>query len=591
MKLIRYSTFIFILFFFYSCSNIKNNNPEITKNELYNHIEFLASDSLKGRYPGTAESNIAAQYIANEFKMCGLKLLHENGLQNFSITSNIKSGLNNHFTISNKPYILNQDYVPLSFSANMSLNSEVIFAGYGFNINTKSIIWNDYSNIDVSGKWVLILRGDPEIDNTDSEFIPYCSDRGKVLEAEEHNAAGVLLVSGQKFDQKDKLEKLNYPQGQANIPVIQITRELANVILSEKANTIQDLESKLNKALTPCSFNTNIKLNASSDVELQKTSTQNVVSSLICNNKSDEYIVIGGHYDHLGFGGPHTGSRVPNIHAIHYGADDNASGIAAMLEIAEKLSSIKDSLNKNFIFIAFDAEEEGLLGSKYFMSNPIIPIKKIKAMINIDMIGRLKPDSSLQIGGIGTSIRGKDIIQSTNNKQRFNLALSPEGHGPSDHSSFYSKDIPVFFFSTGAHIDYHTPGDSIGKINFDGLLDVTKFICDVAIKISNLDSNLVFQESGPKADSEKHRNFKVTLGIMPDFSGFEKKGLKAEVIIKGKPAYKAGMKNGDIITALNGKSVSDIYEYMERLSKLHVGQTITVEVLRNTKKEVLIVQL
>ena len=591
MKLIRYSTFIFILFFFYSCSNIKNNNPEITKDELYNHIEFLASDSLKGRYPGTAESIIAAKYIANEFKNYGLKLACDNGLQKFNITNNIKTGINNHFTILNEPYIINQDYKPFSFSANMSLNSEVIFAGYGFNINTKSIIWNDYSNIDVSGKWVLILRGDPEIDNTDSEFIPYCSDRGKVLEAEEHNAAGVLLVSGQKFAQKDKLEKLNSPQGQANIPVIQITRELANIILSKKDKTIQNLESKLNKTLTPCSFNTNTKLNASSDVVLQKTSTQNVISSLICNNKSDEYIVIGGHYDHLGFGGPHTGSRVPNIHAIHYGADDNASGIAAMLEIAEKLSSIKDSLNTNFIFIAFDAEEEGLLGSKYFVSNSTIPLSQIKAMINIDMIGRLKPDSSLQIGGIGTSIRGKEIIQSTNNKDRFNLAFSPEGHGPSDHSSFYSKDIPVFFFSTGPHIDYHTPADSIGAINFDGLLDVSKFISNVAIKISNLDSNLVFQESGPKADSRKHRNFKVTLGIMPDFTGFEKKGLKADIVIKGKPAYKAGMKNGDIITALNGKSVKDIYEYMERLSKLHVGQTITVEVLRNNKKEVLLIQL
>ncbi|MEA3316619.1 MAG: M28 family peptidase [Bacteroidota bacterium] len=591
MKTSKIITLILASVLLFGCSRTQIQEPEITKSELYKHIEFLASDSLKGRYPGTPESTIAAQYIAKEFKKGKLSLLENKGLQNFTITTNIKTGVNNHFTIADEVFTLKNDYIPLSFSANKSLNSEIVFAGYGFNINIDSIKWNDYSNIDAKGKWVLILRGDPEMDKNDSEFIPYSTDRGKVLVAEEQNAGGVLLVSGHEFSKNDKLEKLKSPQGNVNIPVIQITREVANKILSKKNTSIQNLEEKLNNTHTPNSFTTDAKLNASSELVLKRTNTQNVVAELICNKKSKDYIVIGGHYDHLGFGGSHTGSRVPNVHAIHNGADDNASGISAMIEIAEKLSSIKDSLKTNFIFTAFGAEEVGLLGSKYFVDNPSIKISNIKAMINIDMIGRLKPDSSLQIGGIGTSEKGKDIVKSTNYKQRFHLALSPEGHGPSDHSSFYSKDIPVFFISTGAHMDYHTPADTIGAINFDGLLDVSKYISDIAVKIANLDSNLVFQEAGPKADSKKHRNFNVTLGIMPDFSGFEKRGLKAELVIKGKPAYIAGMQNGDIITAINGKNLRDIYEYMERLSKLHTGQTITVEVIRKNKKEVLIVQL
>ncbi|MDA3779392.1 MAG: M20/M25/M40 family metallo-hydrolase, partial [Bacteroidales bacterium] len=591
MKSLKFLSLTIISLVVFACSNNKIIEPEITKSELFNHIDFLASDSLKGRYPGTAESKIAAQYIANEFKNSGLKLIPNSGLQNFKINLDIKSGVNNHLTIENKAFTIKQDYIPLSFSANKSLNSEVIFAGYGFNINTKTINWNDYSDIDVKGKWVLILRGDPEMGNNESEYIPYGSDRGKVLTAEEQNAGGVLLVSGQQFDKQDKLEKLNSPEGRVNIPVIHITKEVANILLSKENNTIKNLEEKLNKTFKSYSFNTNTELNATSNLILQENTTQNVVASLTCNKNSKDFIVIGGHYDHLGFGGPNTGSRVTNVHAVHYGADDNASGVSAMLEIAEKLSSIKDSLNKNFIFIAFGAEEVGLLGSKYFTDNPIIKTSNIKAMLNIDMVGRLRTDSALQIGGIGTSKRAKEIIQSTNNTNRFNLALSSEGHGPSDHSSFYSKDIPVFFFSTGAHVDYHTPRDSIGGINFEGLNDVSEFIYSVAKKLSNLDSNLVFQESGPKGDSHKHRNFKVTLGIMPDFAGFEKRGLKADIVIKGKPAYKAGMENGDIITAINGKSIRDIYEYMERLSKLHTGQRITVQILRNDKKDVLLVQL
>ncbi len=405
-------------------------------------------------------------------------------------------------------------------------------------------------------------------------------------------AAGVIFVSGPRFDANDELLQMDKPEGRLDIPVIQIKREIADKIFSANNTTVKKLETELYQKQSPISFNTHKKIFLQTDIESDPKKTYNIVAELI-NNEDAKYIVIGAHYDHLGFGGLGTGSRNPNVNAIHYGADDNASGVASMLEIAQKLASKKDSLNTNFLFVAFGAEEMGLLGSKHFTNNLPVPDSLISAMINIDMVGRLRDDRSLQIGGIGTSAEGDSIVQRLNSTYNFKLGLSQEGYGPSDHSSFYSKDIPVFFYSTGAHIDYHTPNDTVGAINFKGLVDVSNYIYDLAFNLSINETQLTFREAGPKIPDGDYnrRELKVTLGIMPDFSGVEKRGLRADLVIKGKPADKAGMKSGDIIVAIDGLPVGDVYEYMERLNKLKAGQIITVEVIRDDEKKVLIVQL
>ena len=420
----------------------------------------------------------------------------------------------------------------------------------------------------------------------------YSSLRSKAMTAKDLGAAGVIFVSGEKFDLNDELIIPGNPEGNINIPVIQIKRELANLLLVNSKKTINELEIEISNNNNSISFNTNAKLKCKTDLFVNSKLTYNVVAQLKTTEESKNYIVIGAHYDHLGFGGYGSGSRAPNDHRTHYGADDNASGVSSVIEIAEKLASIKDSLKTNFLFVAFGAEEMGLIGSKYFTNNLPIDDSLITTMLNIDMVGRMKDDNSLQVGGVGTSIEGESLLQKLNLNYQFKFGLSYEGYGPSDHSSFYSKDIPVFFFSTGAHIDYHTPGDSLGSINFEGLELVSNYIYDFAYELSSQNKLLTFQEAGPKIpNSSGRKKFKVTLGIMPDFSNIEKRGLRADIVIKDKPAYKAGMENGDIIVAIDGYSVSDVYEYMERLSKLKVGQIITVEVIRNDKKEVLIVQL
>jgi len=574
-----------------SCHSEKQN-PEITAEELYKHIEFLASDSLKGRYPGTAEDKVAATYIAQEFKKAGLQTLFNEGLQEFEIQSKIKLGENNWLKVNDEIFVVGEDFAPISFSASQQLNSGVVFAGYGFDIKQNNKEWNDYQNIDVSGKWAIILRGEPEIENGGINFSEYNSLRSKAILAKDKGAAGVIFVSGKYFDESDALSSLDNPEGKINIPVIQVKRNIADKLFMQINKTIESIENQVKESKKALNFVIPATIDCQTDIVSESNQTYNVVSQLLIN-PDFEYIVIGAHYDHLGFGGAGTGSRNPNTYAIHYGADDNASGTSALIEIAEKLNSKHDSLKNNFLFVAFGAEEMGLIGSKHFVNNLPVNDTLIKAMINVDMVGRMRSERNLQIGGIGTSAEGKALIESINQKYKLKLGLSPEGYGPSDHSSFYAKNIPVFFFSTGAHIDYHTPGDSLGSINIAGMEEASRFVYDLAYMLATNSQELTYQDAGPKIPSGDYnrRKYKVTLGIMPDFSGVEKRGLRADIVISDKPAFKAGMQSGDIIIAIDGKTVADVYEYMERLSHLKAGQIITVEVLRNSEKHVLIVQL
>jgi len=306
----------------------------------------------------------------------------------------------------------------------------------------------------------------------------------------------------------------------------------------------------------------------------------------------NEFLVIGAHFDHLGFGGQGSASRAIDTIAVHHGADDNASGVGAMLEIDEKFAHTQGSHPRTIICVAFSGEEKGLLGSKYFVENPLVDLTKVNAMINLDMLGRLQEANSVQISGAGTAEGLRDLISSLNDTNLLNLNITDEGYGPSDHSSFYGKDIPVLFFSTGAHLDYHTPDDTYDRINYAGMVKVTELIFEVSKSLASQPDKLEFRESGPAIDQQRQmRRRGVTIGIMPDFAGNVKNGLRADFVSPGRPAALGGMKKGDIITAINGKSINNIEDYMFRMNQLSAGQTINVEVLRDTTRMLLIIQL
>lgn len=577
-----------------SCQNIQKTKNDINKKDLYQYIDFLASDSLKGRQPGTPYDKVSAKFIRDRFESYGLKLMGENGYQFIDIILDQKPGVNNSLTINGVEQKYDINFTTLPFSTTGSLDATAVFIGYGFKLNNEKVLWNDYQAVDVTNKWVLILRGDPEPDSLNSVFISQSSDRTKTLIAKDMGAKGVILVSGNTYDPKDKLQGMSERDYDQGIPVIHVKRDVANAILNDKGK-IEDLEKQLNKERHPFSLELNSQIVAKTEVINNIQKTQNVIAKLEGNdpNLKKEYIVIGGHFDHLGMGGKGSSSRKPDTIAVHNGADDNASGVAAMLELAQKLSSKHKKIKRSIIFIGFAAEEMGLIGSQKFVESGLVSNESIVAMINIDMLGRLNDKNELQVSGTKTSTETESILTTLNADSTFKLSFAPEGYGPSDYASFYNKSIPVFSFTTGVHLDYHTPADDIDKINFDGMVKATNYIYNIAFELSNRPKKLVFQEAGPKSRPVRSARggLKVKLGIIPDVSGTTNNGLKAIGVTENNPAYKAGMKSGDIITAINGKQVKNIQDYMYRLSELKPGMTISVEVIRGEQKLVLLVQL
>ena len=575
-------------------SCVASRTAEVTSAELQGHIEYLSSDKLQGRMTGAEGDSLAAEYIKNDLASYGFNPVSGDGFQRFYVTKRILPGKNSSLVLFNNNLACEKDFIPCGFSSDGKAEGEVAFAGYGFNITTDSLKWNDYAGLDVKGKWVLILRADPEVSNTRSIFIPHSNDRDKALTAKDMGAIGVLLVSGPAADDQDTFEALNKNDFPVGIPVLRIKREVADRILEKAGGTVSGLEKKLNESRKPLSFATGVNVSGTSELVREVSNTRNIAMVLSVSDEKlrDEYIIIGAHFDHLGLGGPGSSSRAVDTTGVHHGADDNASGVALMLELAEKFARTKDSHKRSIVCIGFTGEEMGLLGSKYFTENPGIDLKKVNAMINLDMVGRLKETNILQISGVGTATGLRDKLYAATDTTTIKLALSEEGYGPSDHSAFYGKDIPVLFYTTGAHLDYHTPNDIADSINYKGMVTLSSLIFKMGSELANDPVRLKFNEAGPKEEvSRPARRKGVTLGIMPDFAGNVKNGLRADFVTPGKPAALGGMKKGDIITAINGKPVGNIQDYMFRLGQLKHGETISVEVLRDGKKEVLLIQL
>lgn len=580
-----------------SCAHTKLRTEDaITVEELKQHVSYLASDELGGRKPGTPGGNMAATYIRDQFRKSGLKLLGDNGFQYFNVTTDVKAGPQNRFAFNGFEGKLESDFSPLSFSENASFDGPVVFAGYGFDFKTDSMEWNDYAAVDVKDKLVMILRGDPDVERDSSRFMNYSSLRKKVLIAQDHGAAGVIFVSGPKFDKADELLKVTFDRNLAPaiFPVVHIRRQVADSLLLPDKKTIAELEQSLNETQQAHSFVLTNKALVQTQIERVQVQAQNVLAMLEGSDPvlKNEVVIIGAHYDHLGMGGPGSGSRRPDTLAIHNGADDNASGVAGVLELAEKMAARSPAPKRSVLFMAFSAEEMGLLGSKYYTTHPLFDLKNSKFMINLDMIGSLDSTAhTVTVGGTGTAVGLSAIVARYDSASALDITQQQEGLGPSDHASFYVADVPVLFFFTGATETYHTPEDDTERINFEGEKMVVDAVYDIAADLINREEALVYQEAGPKVEQVRRTRFKVTLGIMPDYAGVVKDGLRVDAVTKGRPADKAGMKKGDIIVAMEGKPVRNIYEYMGRLGEFEKGQRISVDVIRNGKKQILIVEL
>jgi aminopeptidase YwaD len=550
---------------------------------LKKHIYYLASDELAGRKPGTPGIEKAAAYITQQFKNIGIKPFGASYLQQFKLLVGATLDKNNMLKINDKTLKLGTDFIPSEISASGEAEGIVAFAGYGLDKNFGKA---SYEGIDVKGKWVLVIRG--SIDPADrSARALLTGDYSKAMTAADKGAIGVLLVNpAWNNDEKIEIKSIyNRSMGNVNIPVIMISQKVALNIISKSA----DYLNKFPVDNEPASFVTDADVSAETSFQLQYQTTSNVIGYLEGNDPKlkDEYIVVGGHYDHLGMGGPGSGSRKPDTIAIHNGADDNASGTAGVIELARRIKADKAAFGRSFIFIAFSAEELGLLGSQFFVSNPTVPIASLKGMINLDMIGRLKDE--LTIEGTGSSAESDSVLTILEKGRPFKVTHSAGAAGGSDHTSFYNKGVPVFFFFSGMHYDYHTPTDKANLINYTGESEILDMAYDLA-KVMGTSKPFTYKQVAGQMNTGA-RTYKVALGIMPDVSGSRNDGVEVMDARKGGPAEQAGIKKGDFIISIEGKEVNNITEYMNRLNLLKKGDKANVGIRRNGEKLIIVVQL
>ncbi|MBN2668783.1 MAG: M28 family peptidase [Bacteroidales bacterium] len=559
-------------------TNAWAQNKEALYSNIKASVNFLASDELQGRKPGTEGIEKAVDYIEDQFAKAQLEVK----TQAFDVVTGLKLNENNYLKFDNSELKIEKDFIPLGFTKNDNIQAKAQFVGYGFSIKNDSIEWNDY-NKNVKSKWVVILTGTPHFYK---ELFQNKDDlRAKVLTASDQQAAGVIFVNSGK---RDELTKLHFDKSKERsaIPVIHITKEAFEKI---SGKNIDELVASIETQKQPQSFELNPDVSIATDVEYIIKTTYNVIAYSKGKNPvaKNNYIVVGAHYDHLGFGGEDSGSRMPDTIAVHNGADDNASGVAAIIELAKYYS--EHPHQQNMMFIAFSAEEMGLLGSKFLSENMYKNNESSLCMFNFDMIGRLTEDG-ITVGGVGTAGEFEKLIES-NQSNQFKISTNPDGFGPSDHASFYMQKSPVLFISTGAHSDYHTPFDDVDKINYTGMVEIVSWAIQLISDVDKSELPLKFKETNTQGSARHGASYKVTFGIIPDFNSKDNNGLKVDGLRKGGPAETAGMLKDDIITMVNGKKVTNIYDYMYRLGELQEGDTATVDVLRNGQHKIILIQL
>jgi hypothetical protein len=579
--------FLTALLFALAAFSVTDNSPEITSQEVSAHIKYLASDELMGRFPGTEGDMLAEDYIIKQFNEYNLAPGGTEGFkQPFDYVSEIRLGKNNTISIGNGETIegAGVNYIPAYLSSNGTAQGHVVFVGYG--INAPELNYNDYANVDVKGKIALMFLYSPGYNTPhDNPFSKYERLRIKCGAAKEMGAAGVMVIMGPESGEDDLLKlRMNGPGENLGIPVMNIKRSYFDyMIKSSTGKTISELQKNIDSLKAPMSFEyTGGMSQIICDLEHVKAKTNNIIGIIPGNDPvlKDEFIVVGAHMDHLGDGLKYGSLYEGHEAQIHNGADDNASGVAGVLELAEYYSANNKDLKRSLIFMCFSGEEAGLLGSAYFTKSNLMQKYNVVSMINLDMVGRLT-DNKLSIGGTGTSSVWQGLLDSLNKTYNFTAAYSKDGYGPSDHASFYAKDIPVLFFFTGLHKDYHKPSDDWQLINSEGEAKVLNMASDIInyLTIQSVKPDFIKVTEEKK---ESNMGFRVTLGVIPDYSS-TKEGLEITGVKSGGVAEKAGLQGGDVITKLGQYDIKNIYDYTDALSKFKPGEESEVTYLRGTE--------
>lgn len=577
----------------------KVRSNDITKEEIYEHIKYLASDKLEGRYPGTQGDVLARQYISKEFEKYGLIPKGDSAyIQRFDMNNGVKKGKANvsrFYTKDGTIDVTANDFTPLGISLTGKAKGDLVFAGYG--INAPMLDYSDFKDangnmVNVEGKVIVIMRYSPTTTNLqDDKFAKFEELRTKIASFKDLKPAGVIVITppiNSTSSNMDILMDVGFDMvtQTAGMPIINIKRGIIEMLLKQKGYDLSKIQGDINNSIKPNCFVINDVV-AEFEVDLEKNvaKTGNVIGYLEGSDPvlKDEVIVIGAHFDHLGYGGPNSMHRGKD-QLIHYGADDNASGTAGVMEIAQKLSSEKNKLKRSILFLCFTGEEEGLIGSSYFTKSEEFKKYNIVAMLNMDMVGRLNEDK-LILNGTGTSTYWTPKIEELNKTYNFKTSLNPDGFGPSDHSSFYGKDIPVLMFFTDLHSDYHKPSDTYEKINISGEEKVLKMVYDMTLDLSTIPVKPEFTKVAAKQDDNKgeRKSVRVYVGTVPDFS-YTDAGYKISGVQAGSPAEKAGILAGDIMIKFGDAEINNLYDYTAALGNYKPGQEVEVTVKRGEEK-------
>ena len=662
--------------------------PDVAR--LRAHVEYLASDGLEGRRTGTAGAAEAARYVAREFMRQRLlpggntdsdELNEQSYLQEFPYVAGVELGRGNSLTATRRvdattqgapmaiDFRVGEDWMPLGFGSTGKAEAPAVFVGNGVTAAEQGR--DDYKGADVGGKIALAFAAAPDGDNPHSRVTRAGEPRFKAAAARAAGAKALVLIAAEDDFKNDKLSRLRYDNagGDAGLPVAVISRQAAAKILGlSDARLVAEFEKSLRAkggaggqpgadagsqpvmvwpAAGPAG---GVVLSVATDVVRKNVPAANVVGILEGSDPKlrSEVIVVGAHYDHLGRGG--EGSLAGREGEVHHGADDNASGVAGLLELARLFSQERGKMRRTVVFVAFGGEEEGLLGSGYYVQNPARPLGQTVAMFNMDMIGRLREDA-LSVGGVGTAAEWRAIIEEANKgyrvtldpsltggaaeagappegasrekeialgghkegqtathvpvkaqgpapivvvgangraavtavpADRFALRLAEDGYGPSDHSSFYARRVPVLFFFTGAHEDYHKPSDTAERVNYEGEARVVQFVRDLVGRVQERDERPTYAVAKSES-SARSTGFRVSLGTVPSY-GESSDGLKLDAVREGSPAAAAGLRAGDKVVRLAGRDVRNVYDYTQALSAMEPGREYEVEVVREGRR-------
>jgi len=577
-----------LLWFCCACKSAPAADPRDT-------VPYLASDELAGRAPGSPGLATAGDYLADEFHHIGLQPLPQlhGYFQPFTMTLSSTLGPATNLLVNDKSMTLGTDFSPLSVTSEGPFSGPLVFVGFGVS-QTK---YDDYAGMDVAGKVVLAMRQEPQDDSGKSRLAgkgqiwsPAAYFDVKAKLAAQHGAVALLLVSPPSSGLADSISPFSAAAGEASstIPVMQISRRVADLLLATGgAASLSDLQKTIDSTATPKSMALR-DVEIAGDVALKRSSAQvrNVVGYLPGSGvHADEFAIVGAHYDHLGTG--QLGHTLGLPGSIYHGADDNASGVAAVLEIAAQVAKAPPP-PRSIIFVFFTAEEEGLIGSDWFVNHPPVPLEKVVAMLNMDMVGRLR-NENLLVGGWGTAANFDSIVKSAVVGTPIHTqSFEKGGLGPTDHMSFALKKIPVLFLFTGLHADYHRPTDTADKINYVGIDEVAT----VGRKIVDAMAVMPRQTYDASSDGSSTMAFfsgrggqrQAALGVIPDYASIDSTGgVPISGVGTASPAEIAGLRGGDVITDFAGKPMHNLQDLSDALAEASPGDKVTVKVLRDGK--------